>query len=178
MPNPRLSYKESCGVLRERGLLDGDEVPPMPDHLPQYDDPEPLGVNFFRTFVGEGDKFDDLSLPRTFFGRSEINDASFKNTDLTESNLCWNDFINVDFSEAILARSDMRASQFENVQFVRADLRGADMRQSDYVGCRFDDALMDGAVLTHDQRDQIELSDAQRAVIDGRDEDGPEPGGG
>jgi len=178
MPNPRLSYEESCGVLRERGYLDASDVPKMANRRPQADDSEFLGVRFYRTFVGEGEKLEDLTLPRTFFGRTEINDASFKNTDLRESYLCWNDFVNVDFSDAVLARSEMRASQYENVRFVRTDLRGADMRLSDYDGCRFDDALMDGAVLTHDQREQIELSDAQQAVIDWRDEDGPEPDGG
>jgi hypothetical protein len=88
MPNPRLSYEESCRRLQKDYLGEG-AVPPLPDHLPRPDDEEPLGVSFFRTFVGERDDLSNLFLPHTFFGRSEINDAVFRNTDFTESNFCW-----------------------------------------------------------------------------------------
>lgn len=113
-----------------------------------YDDPEPLGVNFFRTFVGEGDDLSNLTLPRTFFRKSEVNDASFQSTDLTESNLCWNDFTDVDFTDAVLARSDLRTSLFNRVKFVRTDLRGADLRLSTFEDCDFDGALTTGAIFT------------------------------
>ena len=65
------------------------------------------GVSFFRTRVG--DDLRGLTLPRTFFGRSEIKGASFHGTDLRESNLCWNDFVDVDFSQTVLSNSDLRA---------------------------------------------------------------------
>ncbi len=172
----RLSYEDSC-VRLQKDYLSGDKIPPMPDHLPQYDDEE-LGVSFFKTFVGEGDDLGNLTLPRTFFGRSEINDARFVNTDFTESNLCWNDFFNVDFTNAILARSDLRASTFVRVKFVSADLSHADMRMSSFENCDFERATMAGAVLTVEQGARLALSDIQRAQIAWTNDEGPEPGGG
>jgi uncharacterized protein YjbI with pentapeptide repeats len=149
----------------------------MPDHIPRHDDGEPWGVNFFRLLIRD-QVLSNLTLPRTYFGRSEINGFSFQNTDLTESNLCWNDFLNVDFSRAVLARCDLRSSQFDRVRFSGADLRAADMRRSWFSACVFDDAIMQGAVLTRAQSAQIPLSNKQKISIDWRDEDGPEPDGG
>ena len=60
-----------------------------------------MGLSFFRTFVGNGE-LDSLTIPRTFFGRSEKRAISFKNTDLSESCLCWSDFIDVDFTDVNL----------------------------------------------------------------------------
>jgi BTB/POZ domain-containing protein KCTD9 len=174
----RLSYSESILRLQELGYLQADEQPPLPDHLPQPEDEEPLGLNFYRTFVGEGADLSGLSIPRTFFGRSEISNASFRNSDLTESNLRWNDFIDVNFSEATLARADFRASAYTRVNFTQADLRGADMRYADFDECVFDGAMMDGAVLTHKQGSRLALSNAQKAAIAWCDDDGPEPSGG
>jgi BTB/POZ domain-containing protein KCTD9 len=88
----RLPYDLSCARLRELGLLAHDDRAPMPERLPRHDDEEPLGFNLFRTRLSDALDLSDLSLPRTFFGRSEINQVSFRNTDLRESNLCWNDF--------------------------------------------------------------------------------------
>lgn len=68
-------------------------------------------MRFFRT-RDEGDH-SGLTLPRAYFGRSDINNASLFNTDLHESNLCWNDFTDVDFGESDLSQSDLRASVFE-----------------------------------------------------------------
>jgi uncharacterized protein YjbI with pentapeptide repeats len=177
MVQARLGYEDSCRRLQEADLASGD-IPPIPDHLPQFDDPEPLGVTFFRTFIGEGVDLSNLSLRRTFLGRTEINDALFANTDFTESNFCWNDFIDVDFTDAILAGSDLRASAFVRVKFLRTDLRGADMRRSSFEDCAFDGALMEGAVLTYQQGSQISPSDDQRGKIKWTNDDGPEPGGG
>ena len=58
-----------------------------------------------------------LTIPRTFFGRSEIAHTSFANSDLSESTLCWNDFVDVDFTNACLAGADLRASNYERVRF-------------------------------------------------------------
>ncbi len=176
MTHERLSYEDSCRRLQPHYLAPG-YIPPIPDHVP-LGDTEPLGVTFFRTFVGEGSDLSNLTLPRTFFGRSEINDASFQNTDLEESNLCWNDFINVDFTDAVLAGSDLRASLFSHVKFLGTDLRRADMRRSSFEDCLFDGALMDGAILSYDQRSQLDLSDEQSARIEWTTDDGPEPCGG
>jgi uncharacterized protein YjbI with pentapeptide repeats len=150
----------------------------MPDHLPQPDDEEPLGLSFFRTFVGEDADLSNLTIPRTFFGRSEISNASFRNTDLSESNLRWNDFIDGDFTEAILARADFRASIYTHVNFTRADLRGADMRRADFEDCIFDGAAMEGTVLARKQGSRLSLSNAQTDAIAWCDADGPEPSGG
>ncbi len=150
----------------------------MPDHVPQYDDEGPLGVEFFRTFIGDGCDLSNLTLPRTFFGRSEISDVCFRNTDLSESNLCWNDFKNVDFSEAVLTRCDIRASIFNRVKFVNAELSGADLRHSEFKACDFNGAIMDGTVLTKAQEGRLQLSDEQRSKIKWASNAGPEPGGG
>src|SRR5262249_50517774 len=143
MTAPRLGYDDSIRRLRELGFLGVDEQPSMPDHVPQPEDGEPLGLSFFRTFVGEGADLSNLTIPRTFFGRSEVSNASFANTDLSESNLRWNDFIDVDFTEAILSRADFRASNYTRVNFARADMRGTDMRRADFEECVFDGAAMD-----------------------------------
>jgi hypothetical protein len=70
----RLDYEASCRRLNVLGWADCEPTPPIPDHKPQCDDEEPLGVHFFRTRV-EGD-LSGLTLPRTFFGRSEIKDVN------------------------------------------------------------------------------------------------------
>jgi uncharacterized protein YjbI with pentapeptide repeats len=177
MTRLRLGYEDSCRRLHGNYLASGI-IPPMPDHLPQYDDSEPLGVSFFRTFVGEGDDLSNLTLPRTFFGRSEINGAKFRNTDFTESNLCWNDFIDVDFSGALLTRCDMRSSAFNRVRFTNADLSGADLRRSSFNDCDFSGAVMEGTVLTEKQGTDLDWSATQYTQIKWARSDGPEPGGG
>ena len=174
----RASYDESCLRLRELGLLAHDEVPLLPARRPRYDDDQPWGLNFFRTFIEGPKDLSNLTLPRTFFGRSEIRDVSFQGTDLRESTLCWNDFVAVDFRSADLSLSDLRSACFDDVQFAGAILRRADLRRSSFAGCRFDSAVMQGAVLTRAQASRMSLSTVQQAEIDWRDEDGEEPGGG
>ncbi len=177
MTRSRLTYEDSCRRLQPE-YLDPGNIPPLPDHLPKYDDPEPLGVNFFPTFVGEGADLSNLTLCRTFFGRSEINNASFQNTDLTESNLSWNDLVDVDFTDSVLTHCDLRASSFYRVEFVHANLQGADLRRSSFESCDFDGALMEGAILTYKQGLMLKLSPEQRAYTSWTDDDGLEPGGG
>lgn len=176
----RLSYEESCRLLQQRGYSDegsNGTIPTLPDHLPQYDDEEPLGVSFFRTFVGEGD-LENLTLPRTVFGRSKVGPVSFKNTDLSYSNLCWNDFNEVNFEDADLSGSDLRASHFSNVKFARTNLKTADLRLSTFDSCDFTDAEMQGAKMTREQGEFLALSGEQRNVIDWQDSEGEEPPGG
>jgi len=71
----------------------------LSERAPRHDD-EQLGVSFFRTRLADV-TLDGLTLPRTFFGRSEIRGVSFPVTDLSESTANWNDFIDVDFSPPI-----------------------------------------------------------------------------
>src|SRR5437764_465863 len=186
----RLSYEDSCRLLQRLGYPDvGAEgvIPPIPDHRPQFDQ-DPLGVTFFRTFVGQdieqgdGDvshrNLENLTLPRTFFGRSYIQHVSFMNTDLSESTLCWNDFYEVNFTDADLSGCDLRASIFSEVDFVRTNLRNADLRRSTFEACDFTEADMRGAKLTHEQAEEIDLSEQQQQEIDWQDSDGEEPPGG
>jgi uncharacterized protein YjbI with pentapeptide repeats len=176
MADARLSYEESCQRLRPVVLKEG-AIPPIPSQMPRYDD-ETLGVSIFRMLLSAEVDLSNLTLPRTFFGRSELNGTVLRNTDLTESNLCWNDFNNVDFSHAVLTGADLRASNFEGVNFTAANLERADMRRSWFKNCRFDHALLKGAVVTHAQGKKLSLSEAQRASISWTGDDGPEPDGG
>ena len=198
-PGTRLSYEDSCRLLQRHGYLDaGAEgvIPPMPSHRPQVGDEGPLGVSFFSTWVGVGRPFglqpspglpwedvpehalENLTLPRTFFGRSEISSISFKNSDLSESTLCWNNFIEVNFTDADLSESDLRASIFKRVAFVRTNLRNADLRRSRFEDCDFTVAEMQRAKMTREQGIQIKLSDQQKRVIDWQASEGDEPPGG
>src|SRR5271154_21884 len=136
----RFSYDVSCARLRELGLLAEDSRPHVPERLPQYDDNEPLSVSMFKIRLADALDLSDLTLPRTFFGRSQINRVSFRNCDLRESNLCWNDFIGTDFKGADLAGSDMRSSLFPQVLFVTTNLNGADLRRSSFINCDFEGA--------------------------------------
>jgi uncharacterized protein YjbI with pentapeptide repeats len=173
----RLSYEDSCRRLQGK-YIDSGVVPVMPDHMPGPDDDGTLGVRFFRTFVGGGDDMSNLTLSRTFFGRSEVSNALFKGTDFSESYLCWNDFTDVDFSDAILANCDLRAADFTRVKFVNTDLRKSDLRISSFRNCDFSGAQMEGSILTHKQGTKLSLSRQQRSVISWASDDGPEPKGG
>ena len=149
----------------------------MLDRMPRFDDEEPFGVHFFRMIVDSSLDARNLTLPRTFISRCELSDVAFTGSDLSESSLCWNDFLGVDFSDAALSRCDMRASIFHGVKFLRADLTGADLRHSSFEDCDFDAAIMNGTKLSHEQLDGLMLSDVQRdqlAIIDAGDEP---PGG-
>ncbi|MEO8549666.1 MAG: pentapeptide repeat-containing protein [Kofleriaceae bacterium] len=95
----------------------------------------------------------NLTLPGTYFARSEISRTSFRNADLRHSTFCWNDFVDVDFRDACLADCDLRAATFERCRFDGADLRGA----------------------TLDSDCSIVLSSAQRATVVWSDD---EPDGG
>ncbi len=142
----RKPYKESCKFLQGQKLLEADALPELPERAPRYND-EHLGVSFFRTVLA-GARLENLTLPRSFFGRSQIREVSFRGTDLMESTLCWNEFVDVDFGEADLSRADLRASIFQRVNFRAAVLRGADLRRGTFRGCTFADADVTAAKLT------------------------------
>ena len=132
--------------------------------MPLPDDEEPLGLSFFRTRV-EDESFDNFSMPRTFFGRSQINSCTLRNADLSQSNLCWNDFLDVDFSLADLRGADLRCSIFKRVKFQNTDLRSADLRRAGFIDCDFKDAQLEGTRLTRFQIQRLKLALAQKRVI-------------
>ena len=116
----RIDYNSSISYLKEIGCLGAKESPKLPKQMPRYDDEE-LGFSFFREGY-EGSDFSNMTLNRTFFGKSEFVDCSFLNTDLSESVLCYCDYIRVDFSESNLSNSDLRASIFEDCIFENANM--------------------------------------------------------
>lgn len=173
----RLSYEQSVQLLQKEGVVPAGPLPPAPKARPRYGDPEPHGPSFFRMRVVD-QRYENLSLPRTFFYRSLIERVSFINTDLSESTLCWNDFVAVDFSDAVLTKADLRASSFEKVKFDGASLRGADLRRSDFRNCSFNNADLKGAIAMRWQQRYLKISPAQAKQIEWNAEEGPEPEGG
>ena len=192
----RLSYEESCKHLQKMGAIDEGAIPPLPNRSPQHDDDDiSSGFRLFRTWLGSGKPFglvippdyenkvqesdcENLTLPRTFFGRCEISRISFKNTDLSDSTLCWNDFIEVNFTDADLSECDLRASLYERTIFVRTNLRNADLRWSTFKESDFTGADLRGAKLSYEQGQALDLSAQQRQVIDWQEKEGEEPPGG
>jgi uncharacterized protein YjbI with pentapeptide repeats len=167
------------GLLNEEcGFLGEGPHPPMPSQRPQYDDDGPLGISFMRCGFEKPMDFSDLTLRRTFFNKSKLERVSFRNTDLSESTLCWNDFVNTDFEHADLNNADLRASIFEGCSFVRANLAGADLRGSSFERCDFSDANFESATLTLKDADALDLSDSQRKRVAWSDDIGDDPSGG
>jgi BTB/POZ domain-containing protein KCTD9 len=164
----------------ERMPRDPQGRPFLPPRMPSYDDEEPLGFSYFRCGLQDADNR-NLTLPRTCFGRSLLERVDFRNTDLSESRMCWNDFIGCDFSGADLPRCDLRASLFRDCKFVGTILSHADLRRSAFQGCDFTGAVLTGAVADY-HRDEYDLAELltkeQQAVMDWREDPGPEPGGG
>jgi len=165
----------------------GEQMPRSPDGkpfvpavMPSYDDEE-LGFSFFRTGL-EDEKLENLSLPRTFLGRSGFTGVSFKNTDLSGSRMCWNVFANCDFTGADLSGCDMRASVFADCVFDGANLNAANLEHSTFEGCTFTGADLTGAIADAVYGDEYglvdNLSDEQSASMTWNEEPGPEPGGG
>src|SRR5271170_5636333 len=92
--SPRQSLEATWKYLENDGLempRKTDGTPFVPPTMPNHDDPEPLGFSYFKNGLENAD-LGNLSLPRTFFGRSSFDRVSFNNTDLSESRMCWNDF--------------------------------------------------------------------------------------
>ena len=175
----RLTYEQSCKSLQEQQWLKPGDIPPLPTRPPAYDD-EILGVEFFRTSLDGklGADFENLSLPRTFFGRSDIVDITFRNTDFSESVANWNDFIDVNFLGADLSRCDFRACKLTRVSFENSTLADADLRCCNFESCTFTGADMTGTKMTRTTGIGLQLSKEQRAVVDWHEEDGEAPGGG
>ena len=168
------SFLDAIGMQMPR---DGQGRPFVSARMPSYDDREPLGVSFFRCLHADAD-LSNLSLPRTFFGRSSLERVNFQNTDLSESRMCWNDFRDCDFSRADLTGCDMRASVFTNCRFTLALLCRAEMRGADFSHCVFSDADMAGAKLTYLERLALRLSPEQKAAVECCWRSARQPGGG
>jgi hypothetical protein len=180
----RRGLEETWRWLEEHGEeapRDPQGRPFVPPRMPSYDDQAPLGLTYYKTQLVATDR-SNLTLPRTYFGRSLLERVDFRNTDLSESRMCWNDFVGCDFSGADLSGCDLRASNFEGCKFVGTNLGTADLRRSYFSGCDFTDAVLAGAVTDYPDAEKYGLLDlltkAQRAVMDWRDDPGPEPAGG
>jgi uncharacterized protein YjbI with pentapeptide repeats len=173
----RLSYDDSCRALQRLKILPAGEVPPLPYDPPRFGDQAPFGIRFFRTEL-VGLKLQNLTLPRTFFGRSEIREVSFRNADLSESTAHWNDFIKVDFFTADLTGCDLRGCVFERTKFIGATLRGVDFRYCGFKNCDFRDADLSEARLTIKTAKFLKLTPEQEGLIDAQVDDGEEPEGG
>jgi uncharacterized protein YjbI with pentapeptide repeats len=159
---------------------DSKGKPFVPKKMPAYDDNK-LGFEFFRTFCEDTD-YSNLTLPHTYFGRSELKNVNFANTDLSGSCMCWNDFIECDFSGADLTGCDMRSSTFENCKFDGATFNSTDLRRSSFEGCTFKKADLKGAIADDVYGSEFGLYDAltkaQQKAITWHEEPGPEPLGG
>lgn len=172
----RFSLEETCQRLRELDLIEAGTTIQVPDHPPRFDE-DSTGLSFFRTQL-EGVDLGGLSLPRTFFGRSEIREVSFRGSDLSESVAHWNDFVEVDFRDADLTRVDFRASTFQQVDFRLAVLREADLRHATFSDCSFAGALLEGARVARECMESLTLSSVQRQGLHTCADPGPEPPGG
>ena len=179
----RKSVDESWRHLESQGEempRHPDGHPVIPGRMPSYDDAEPLGFSYFRIHQSDADN-SNLSLPRTYFGRSLLTRVSFAGTDLSESRMCWADFVECDFTGADLSGCDMRASVFDGCKFAGAVLRGADVRRSSFKGCEFAGADLTGAVADEDETIEYlydKLTEAQQAAMVWHDNPGEEPPGG
>jgi hypothetical protein len=176
-PLTRRSYEESCCELQRHELLEAGTIPRRLERRPSFGDEQSLGVSFYKTKLGDC-VLENLTLPRTFFGRSEIARISFRNSDLSDSVLCWNDLFEVDFTYADLSQCDLRSSVFIQTKFMGANLRDADLRRSTFEACDFRSADLNGAKLTREASPSLGLSKEQELTVDWQDSQGPEPPGG
>src|SRR5262249_8870680 len=135
----RRTLEETWRHLRKEGVDLPRRRPFVPDRMPSHDADPPFGVSFFKA-PREGAACSGLTMPRTFFGRSTFARVSFRGSDLTESRMCWNDFVDCDFAVADLSGCDMRATRFKGCNFEGAVLRGADLR-----GLLWEDSVFTGA---------------------------------
>jgi uncharacterized protein YjbI with pentapeptide repeats len=163
-------------MLQSNHLLDEGDIPNLPERPPRHDD-DILGVSFFRTSLADC-KLENLTLPRTFFGRSDIRKVSFRGSDLSESVACWNDFTDVDFSFADLGQANLRASIFKNVNFHGANLRNVDFRHATFQRCIFTNADLTGSKFVRGFRWIFILSSPQRRSVNWHYMPGEEPEGG
>ncbi len=178
----RLRFEESWRWLQQNtNLVGSDEAPPHKIGPAGFDGPESW-IDYYKYPALHDEegvwRLENLTMPGVCFCRCGIYTLSFRNTSLTESSFCWNDFIDVDFTDADLSRCDLRSSIFKNVPFVRADLRDADLRRSCFENCDFTDADMTGTKMTRAQAQALSLSEKQRQEIAWKRSSGKAPQGG
>lgn len=175
--NKQKTFKQTVSQLESLGLIPEDQNVSFPETMPQFDDENPIGISFFRTTLADQD-LSSLNMMRTFFSKSKINNCDFLNSNLSESNLCWNNFKDVNFEGAQLMGCDLRASKFTNVNFSNCDLSGVDLRRSTFKKCNFENAKMDGAKINSIATPKLPLSAEQKSVVNWQAIDGLEPSGG
>jgi BTB/POZ domain-containing protein KCTD9 len=183
-PEPRRSLEETWTHLERQGRKmprTAKGEPFVQPRMPRPRDEGPLGFHYYKHHVEDAD-LANLTLPRTFFGRSGLHGVRYRNTDLSRSWMCWNDFIDCDFSGANLSGCQMRSSIFRRCKFVGTNLKRADLRGSTIEGCDFTHALLNGARADEFYAGEFELyqrlSEKQRKVMQWSEEPGPEPDGG
>jgi len=175
--NKQKTFKQTISHLESLGLIADVNDLRAPERMPQFDDENPTGISFFRTTLVDQD-LSSLNMMRTFFSKSKINNCGFQNTNLNESNLCWNNFKDVNFEGTQLKGSDLRASTFTNVNFSNCDLSDVDLRRSTFKRCSFENARMDRAKINSIATPKLPLSAEQKSVVDWQAIDGLEPRGG
>ena len=176
-PQKRIGYEQSLQVLQLLGYLSDGEMPPLLPRPPRFNGVEPLGLTFYKTLL-TGNDIENMNIPRTYIGHAEVGPISFRNTNLSESTLCWNDFIGVDFADADLSKCDLRATVFQDVNLENADLSNADLRRSTFENCNFKTAKMSGTKVARSQSRSLPLSEEQIEEIDWQEHEGEEPEGG
>lgn len=181
--NMRKSLEDTWRVLESMGHempRMGDGTPHVASRMQNLDDAAPVNIAFFRTMWQQAD-LSNLTLARMFFGRSGFEGVKFRNTDLSQSRMCWNDFVRCDFTGADMRGCDLRAVNFDGCVFADANLSGADLRRSTFDACIFTGADLTGAI-AH-KRSAAEdliplLTKKQQSAMRWVSEDGPEPPGG
>jgi uncharacterized protein YjbI with pentapeptide repeats len=79
--------------------------------------------------------------------------------------VCWNDFVNCDFTGGNLSGADLRASVFKKCRFDAANLDGAELRGASFLKCTFSEASLKSAKLTYFQRLRVRLNEMQRPEV-------------
>ena len=179
----QLTALHSFEYLRSLGWEVPDAQDALPTGIPSFDD-DILGLSFFRTNVSN-EEFDCLTIPRTFFGRSEIKAVTFDYSDLSESRMCWNEWQYCHFEKTNLSGCDLRRSVFKSCYFNRTDLTGADLRGARFEKCSFEGANMKDVKLEkpfsffgNKKAKDLKLSPQQIQEINWTSSAGEEPPGG
>jgi len=163
----RLNLKATYEYLEELGYepprdSEGKPRPATGDLNEPENSNEAFG--FFRTQV-LGENLSYLSLSHTLFAKSEISLTTFRGSNLRRSLSHSCDWLDCDLGETELAYADLRTCRFLYCDFSNADLEGADLRQSSFVGCNFTGANMQDVCMELEDRENVNLSDQQKAQI-------------
>ena len=102
----------AVGFGKPEGWIDYYKCPDIYDNGEEDDLPEEREVW----------KLENLTMPSIFFCRCGVYEISFRNTSLVDSIFCWNDFVDVDFTDADLSRCDLRCSIFKERSICSAQI--------------------------------------------------------